>query len=172
MATSIVDPVLDMWVKQIQQKIARLDLVFKTYVRSLAAQPLYRMSSNSIMDDDDTDPSDHLEQLTGIDSHLNQLLTIMEPHYIPPPTSQHQQSPLVQPAHAVTPATQNTLSTLLGTLKSVLPVKQMVAMWFQTEMITDLESIYYVSDFGKENAWLEHNKVNGPLSITTDIKDK
>ena len=93
--------------------------------------------------------------LNSIDLQLTQLLTVLD---VGEPTPQ----PVKE---AKEEKVNNTLGNLLGTLKSILPVKQMVAMWFQTEMITDPDSIYYSPNFGPD-AWLEHDKNNRPA---TDI---
>jgi hypothetical protein len=131
--------------------------MFTAYATHLAAnqpsQNIQPVNQQSILDEDDsTDPvhaNNVVDQLSGIDSQLTQLITVLdvgEPVPVPVPE----------------PKVNNTLGNLLGTLKAVLPVKQMMAMWFQTELITDPESIYYSPNFGPD-AWLEHDKNNGSI---------
>ncbi len=160
----MLDPILEVWVRGIQQKIARLDPTFTTYVNHLSANPasqnIQPTNRQSILDEDDsTDPihsNNVVDQLSGIDSQLTQLLTVLD---VGEPVK-HPEPAAPQPEKV-----NNTLGNLLGTLKSILPVKKMVAMWFQTEMITDPDSIYYSPNIGP-GAWLEHDKNNGPA---TDI---
>lgn len=158
----MLDPILEVWVRGIQQKIARLDPMFTAYVNQLAANPVSQniqpAMQESILDEDADDPvavneNNIVDQLSGIDLQLTQLLTVLD---VGEPIPQPPKEEIVN----------KTLGNLLGTLKSVLPVKQMAAMWFQTELLTDPESVYYSPNFGPD-AWLEHDKNNGPA--TTDI---
>jgi hypothetical protein len=161
---------LEIWVRGIQQKIARLDPMFTAYVNHLAAnqasQNIQQVNHESILDEDDradlpVHSNNIIDQLGGIDTQLTQLLTVLD---LGEPTPQPAKVETVEKVEKED--TQNTtLGSLLGTLKSVLPVKQMVAMWFQTELITDPESIYYSPNIGPD-AWLEHDKKTGPI---TDI---
>ena len=162
----MLDPILEIWVRGIQQKIARLDPMFRTYVYHLANQQNppanYINHRESILDEDD-DKNEHqdrdiVSQLQRLDTQLNLLFILLDTG-----DSQPQQP---QP----TMTNNATLGNLLGTLKSILPVKQMVAMWFQTELLTDPESIYYLPNFGPD-AWLEHDKKNGPKP-THEVKLK
>ncbi len=161
----MLDPILEVWVRGIQQKIARLDPMFTAYVNQLAANPasqnIQPATQGSILDEDDPIKSNNVvEQLSGIDLQLTQLLTVLD---VGEPVATQP----IKEINAEKSETQNnTLGSLLGTLKSVLPVKQMVAMWFQTELITDPESVYYSPNIGPD-AWLEHDKNNG--LATTDI---
>ena len=165
----MLDPILEVWVRGIQQKIARLDPMFTAYVNHLAAnqasQNIHLVNQESILDEDDPVNSNNIiDQLGGIDTQLTQLLTVLD---LGEPTPQPAKPETVETVETVEKEdTQNTtLGSLLGTLKSVLPVKQMVAMWFQTELITDPESIYYTPNIGPD-AWLEHDKKTGSI---TDI---
>ena len=155
----MLDPMLEVWVRGIQQKISSLKPMFTAYVNHLAANPasqnIQPVTQQSILDEDDSTDQSHanniIDQLSSIDFQLTHLLTVLdvgEP--VPEPKVNN---------------TTGTLGNLLGTLKSVLPVKQMVAMWFQTEMITNPESIYYSPNFGPD-AWLDHdkNKNNEPTN--------
>ncbi len=162
----MLDPILEVWVRGIQQKIARLDPIFTAYVNHVATNPasqnILPVNRQSILDEDDSTDLVHsnnvIDQLTGIDSQLTQLLTVLDVG-----------EPTPQPVKEEKKETQNsTLGNLLGTLKSILPVNQMVAMWFQTEMITDPESIYYSPNIGP-GAWLEHDKNNGPSTGITPV---
>ena len=147
----MLDPILEIWVRGIQQKIARLDPMFRTYVDHLARQPVTTSNYHeSILDEEDEEAGlptrDIINQLQGVDTQLTLLLSVFDVGDPPPQV-----------------ATSNTLGNLLGTLKSILPVKQMVAMWFQTEMLTDPDSIYYSPNFGPD-VWLDHDKKNGPTN--------
>jgi len=159
----MLDPILEIWVRGIQQKIARLDPMFRSYIDHLDKQqtPIAKLKNHqdSILDEDDGDsglPSrDVISQLQGLDTQLTHLHTLLDTGDSQP---QQPQSTMTDNA---------TLGSLLGTLKSILPVKQMVAMWFQTELLTDPESIYYSPNFGPD-AWLEHDKKNG-LKLTHKV---
>lgn len=158
----MLDPILEVWVRGIQQKIARLDPMFTAYVNQLADNPdsqnIQPTNQQSILDEDDSvdlpvHANNVVEQLSYIDLQLNQLLTVLDVYE---PTPQPIKEAKEQ---AKEDKVNNTLGNLLVTLKSILPVKQMVAMWFQIELITDPESIYYSPNFGPD-AWLEHDKKN------------
>lgn len=167
----MLDPMLEVWVRGIQQKIARLDPMFTAYVNQLAAntasQNIQPAALQSILDEDADDSlvvneNNIVEQLIGIDLQLTQLLTVLDVGE-PVATQPVNEAVEANEAQYEKENTQNnTLGSLLGTLKSVLPIKQTVAMWFQTEMITDPASIYYSPNIGPD-AWLEHDKKNGTI---------
>lgn len=155
----MLDPILDIWVMGIQQKIDRLGIVFKAYVDYLAERPdTYVSTVNhnvSILDEDDEangQPSrDIINQLQGLDTQLTQLLNVLDVNELT--TTLVNNTPIIDN----TPI-NNVLDNILSTLKTILPVNQMVAIWFQTEMLTDPESIYYSPNFSPD-VWLD-NKIN------------
>ncbi len=136
------------WIDTINTQITDISTSFNQYTASIKQSTLLdgviNISTNSILDDEDNPIQEITHTLETVSSQLNSIKNNIPITTTTPPDSTNQQ-PITTPTQQPDPLTQ-----LFGTLKKIIPAKSAVAMWFHTEMMTDLESIYHSSNIGPQ----------------------